>query len=74
MKCNHFHYLEIRKNTSFLISLLHEPFKQFHKEKNGLPRIFLSMASTVSAGAEDWIGEALKIKNQSLQWKHKRSV
>lgn len=53
VKCNHFHYLEIRKNTSFLISLLREPFKQFHKEKNVLPRIFLSMASTVSADAED---------------------
>lgn len=72
MKCNHFHYLEIRKNTSFLISLLHVLFKQFQKEKNVLPKIFLFMASMVAADAEDWTGEALKIKNQSLQCKHKR--
>lgn len=62
----------LEKILSFLISLLHEPLKQFQKEMNMLLKIFLFMVSTIVADAEARTGGAVKLKKQSLQCKHKR--
>lgn len=59
VKYNNIDYLEVRRNTFFFISLLHNPLEQFHKEENTLLKTFLFLVSTVMAD-EDRSRGALK--------------